>query len=80
MSVREFRRIVDGSQLDRGDKTWFPKWFEQYAKFVNAVDSASVLLDIDSIISFSKSLLKRGKPAWTRLQAFRQLSFTGTEF
>ena len=44
MSVRELRRIVNDSRLDRGDKIWFPKWFEQYATFVNNAASASVSL------------------------------------
>ena len=63
MSVRELRRIVNDSRLDRGDKVWFPKWFEEYATFVNSAESASVPLEIHSIVAFSRLLLKRDKPA-----------------
>ena len=63
MSVRDLRRKVNALRLHRREKIWFPKWFEQYATFVNSAESASVPLEIHSIVAFSRLLLKRDKPA-----------------
>ena len=75
MSTGEFRRAVSQSWLHKGDKEWFPKWFEQYARFVNCRQSATVRVERELVIEFSRSLLKSGKTAWARLQAVRAIEF-----
>ncbi|MCC7336582.1 MAG: integron integrase [Pirellulaceae bacterium] len=75
MTLAKFDLLVLGEGVGENDREWFPKWLRRYAmNFRNGlVDNLPV--NRNSVISFSKSLLKNGAPAWQRLQAVRALEY-----
>jgi hypothetical protein len=70
MSVQQFRGSLDGKQVGKNDKKWFPLWVRRYASSVDATAEKLPVTEAD-VIRFSRSLRDSGTPAWQRLQAVR---------
>ncbi len=73
MTLAKFEQVVLGNKVSENDEVWFPRWVRRYAmSFRNGlIDNLPV--NRNSVVKFSKSLLKNGAPAWQRLQGVRAL-------
>ncbi len=69
MTVQLYCQFLPGAKYGKNDQKWFPKWLRRYAAGKNKGENLPVT--IESVITFSQSLLKSNTPAWQRLQAVR---------
>jgi len=75
MSLGQFEREVLGDRLGVNDQIWFPRWLRRYAmSFRNGMED-ELPVNLDSVVSFSRSLLANGAPAWQRWQEVRAVKF-----
>lgn len=72
MSVLVFEeKVVACEGVGENDRVWFPKWVRRYALSQRGGGGSNLPVNRGEVISFSKSLLKNGAPAWQRWQAVR---------
>ena len=55
------------------DVEWFPMWLEKYSQSLEQAGYSELIVERDVVITFLRSLLKSGVPAWQRLQAARAI-------
>ncbi len=73
MTLAKFEIAVLQDGVGKDDREWFPKWLRRYAVNFRGGLLAELPINRNAVITFSKSLLKNGAPAWQRLQAVRAL-------
>lgn len=73
MELATFELLVLGEGVGKNDRKWFPKWLRRYTMNFRSGLVDNLPVNRNSVINFSKSLLKNGAPAWQRLQAVRAL-------
>ena len=73
MSLSEFEKELAVSKVRPKDREWFPKWIQRYAADASHDASGRLIVTRKSVLSFSRSLLRSGAPAWQRLQAVRAI-------
>ena len=82
MNLQEFEVKLRETNYGKADLDWFPKWLKRYYSFGNGSDKSNgkkkSVFSQDSVIAFSKSLVKSGTPAWQRLQAIRAVEAYAT--
>jgi integron integrase len=71
VSIKQFEKELAVAAYRSDDKTWFPKWIARYASATKQSRTEVLVVSVDRVVSFSKSLLNNGSPAWQRLQAVR---------
>ena len=75
MNVQEYEVKLRAANYGQADREWFPKWLKRYHSFrkctTKTASDNELTVSRDSVIAFSKSLVKSGTPAWQRLQAVR---------
>ena len=74
MSALVFEEKVDAWEgINQNDRLWFPRWVRRYALTQRGGADRGLTVNQHSVISFSRSLLHGGAPAWQRWQAVRAL-------
>ncbi len=72
MSVLKFEeKVLSHSGLPENDRTWFPRWLRRYALAQRGGVDDDLSVNRHSVLSFSRTLLASGAPAWQRWQAVR---------
>lgn len=72
MSVLKFEeKVLSHSGLPENDRTWFPRWIRRYALAQRGGVDDDLSVNRHSVLSFSRTLLASGAPAWQRWQAVR---------
>ena len=72
MSVVKFgERTAACKNLRDNDRVWFPRWVRRYALAHRGGVNDDLPVNRHTVVSFSKSLLESGAPAWQRWQAVR---------
>ena len=66
------KRAGDTANGDQSQQ-WDHIWLARFRNFLRSNQLPQSLLDQSTIIAFSRSLLKEGKPSWQRLQALRAI-------
>ena len=67
MSVLVFEQKVAAFEaVKENDRVWFPRWVRRYALAQRGGVDAGLPVNQHSVISFSRSLLDSGAPAWQR--------------
>jgi hypothetical protein len=61
MSLQRMRQAVRQAKLARGDREWFPRWLEQYARFRRAEKDERIPVSRDSLIEFLQSRKRQGR-------------------
>ncbi|MGI9473609.1 MAG: integron integrase [Rubripirellula sp.] len=73
MSLAEFTRRIQRSDLRDADQSWLPKWMSGYIDHHRFDDSQRIPIEKNLVLSFLRSLRDSNLPAWRRLQAARSL-------
>lgn len=73
MTVKEFDRAIAVSSVSANDRIWFPRWIRRY---VSELRGAKGQLPVNAkcVVSFCRTLLAHGAPAWQRMQAVRAVA------
>lgn len=72
ISVFEQQVKID-ENVGSNDRIWFPRWLRRYALSFPKGLTRQLPVNRDSVIEFSRTLLKNGAPAWQRWQAVRAI-------
>ena len=68
-----FQVLFRKAGVHEKDVEWFPMWLEKYGQFLEHAGYSELIVERDVVISFLRSLLQSGVPAWQRLQAARAI-------
>lgn len=71
MSLKDFQLVLKRARLHQNDAQWFPRWIDQFRTFQGKSNLERLEVDRNCVVAFLAELKKRGRPAWTRLQAAR---------
>ena len=63
MSLAEFRRRIQVSDLSHADQTWFPKWLTGYIDHHRLAERESITLERELVLSFLRSLREKTSPS-----------------
>jgi len=77
MNVRLMSEALKEVRLSKAEEIWFPRWFLLFAQHTRQIQTQTVQLDQDAVISFLQALRSEGKKAWQRAQAVRAIEFYG---
>jgi integron integrase len=73
MSMAEYLRRLQQTQLCKADRTWFPKWMAGYVDHHRLPETELIKVELELVLSFLRSLRDSNLPAWRRLQATRAI-------
>ncbi len=74
MTLGNFETVVASSdEINENDRVWFPRWLRRYAMSFPKGLTNELPVNRDTTLTFSRSLLEAGAPAWQRWQAVRSL-------
>ena len=68
-----FQVLFRKAGVHEKDVECFPMWLEKYGQFLEHAGYSELIVERDVVISFLRSLLQSGVPAWQRLQAARAI-------
>jgi len=75
MCVQRFEVVLKLAKIGDNDRIWFGRWLRRYAVFLRQPETISLLVALDSVKQFCRTLLASKIPAWQRLQAVRAIEF-----
>ena len=79
MSTEVFIKELAVAHVTEGDREWFPRWFARYVSYLKVKQHVpdgyfpDIVIDLPTVVEFSKALLSSGTPAWQRHQAVRAI-------
>jgi hypothetical protein len=71
--MARFQVLFRNAGVNERDVEWYPMWLEKYGRFLEDAGYSELIVERDVVITFLRSLLQSGVPAWQRLQAARAI-------
>ena len=69
-----FQVLFRKAGVQEKDVEWYPMWLERYGRFLEHAGYSELIVERDVVITFLRSLLESGVPAWQRYQAARAIA------
>lgn len=72
MSVAKFLEKLALGSYGKQERKYFPRWIRRYESWLGT-KNVDLAIDFESVVGFSRQLLKSGTEAWQRQQAVRAI-------
>ncbi len=75
MRMKKLEVALQGQDVGRNDRKWFPFWLRKYAALCVQETGQPPAVEREVVIAFLHRRRLNGRPAWQRLQAVRAVAF-----